>query len=171
MVCQHARNPPDWACDGGTSPVPPTWVYNAAPAPAPPTGPNPSPPSGQYNVQVLVAHDEYPLETSWSLKDGEGTTWLSQGEGSITVQNEVVSEMTALPAGEYTFEIEDEYADGICCAHGSGSYEVSVNGDILYSGGSFGRTSGELVFCIDDETDTIRTGACEEDHPWWCFWC
>ena len=197
MVCEHAQNPPSWACEGGTSPVPPEYL-DGSPAPPSPTPPSPTPPSptpptnpsnpapspSGYDVKVVVAHDKYPEETSWYLVDDQGTEWLSQATGSITKDEEVVSKVATVPAGEYSFEIEDSYADGICCTHGFGSYEVFVDGKRLFLGGSFADSSGDKVFCIDAATGTASEGGCgddegttsdvadiEEEFPWWCFWC
>ena len=46
----------------------------------------------------------------------------------------------------YTFDIADQYSDGMCCAYGEGSYTILVDGDTLATGGDFGASASER-FC------------------------
>jgi hypothetical protein len=55
----------------------------------------------------------------------------------------------------YTFTINDSYGDGICCAHGNGSYNVkNAAGTVLFSGGSFTSTVSHAL-CV---TSSARPG-------------
>ena len=45
------------------------------------------------------------------------------------------------------FKITDAEWDGICCGYGQGSYSVSVDGEIVQTGGDFGRRE-ELVLAV-----------------------
>jgi len=177
-VCQQAANPPDWACAGGKSPVPapegsspvpsPTApvLTPTPPAPTPVSPPNPSPsppvptnPSGVATVEVIVVHDDYPEETSWSLVDPNGNTLLSQAPDSVLQDALVVSRSVRVTPGQYTFTIDDSVGDGICCGYGTGEYEIMVGNTHLYSGGDFGESSGELLFCIAQD-GSASTGEC-----------
>jgi hypothetical protein len=46
----------------------------------------------------------------------------------------------------YTFDIADQYSDGMCCTYGEGSYTILVDGDIIAAGGDFGASASER-FC------------------------
>jgi hypothetical protein len=46
----------------------------------------------------------------------------------------------------YTFDIADQFGDGMCCAYGEGSYTILVDGDTLATGGDFGASASER-FC------------------------
>ena len=66
------------------------------------------------------------------------------------------SESICLEEGEYRFRIYDDWIyddwptyDGICCDHGEGSYNVTVDGTLIVEGGEFGyaeRTTFSLPF-------------------------
>ncbi|BDS11020.1 trypsin-like peptidase domain-containing protein [Aureispira anguillae] len=100
-------------------------------------------------TSLSLTFDNYPEETSWTIKNNAGTTvasggtYASQADGSTLVINQ------CLDAGCYTLTINDSYGDGICCAYGNGSYTLTNNatGATLASGGSF--TSSETKsFCV-----------------------
>ena len=46
----------------------------------------------------------------------------------------------------YTFDISDQYSDGMCCAYGEGSYTILVDGNPIAAGGDFGASASER-FC------------------------
>ena len=88
----------------------------------------PTPCVGGLNVQVIITTDSYPGETSWTLTNECGIQSSMSG-GLFTVQNTVQPAVTnCLPASKYKFTIKDTYGDGLCCAYGSGSYAVIVDG-------------------------------------------
>jgi V8-like Glu-specific endopeptidase len=100
-------------------------------------------------TRLSLTFDNYPEETSWSIKNSAGTTvasggtYASQADGSTLVIDE------CLDAGCYTLTMNDAYGDGICCAYGNGSYTLSntATGTTLASGGSFGSTETKN-FCV-----------------------
>lgn len=101
------------------------------------------------NLTLTITFDNYPEETSWTLKNSGGSTvasggtYASQADGST-----LVIPINDLPNGCYDFTILDAYGDGICCSYGNGSYKLEVtDGALLASGGSF--TTAEVTnFCI-----------------------
>ena len=109
---------------------------------------NGSTPTGT-DLTLTITFDNYPEETSWTLKNSAGSTvasggtYASQADGSTLVIpiNDLVDDC-------YDFTILDTYGDGICCAYGNGSYTLEVTGGTeLASGGSFG--SSEVTnFCL-----------------------
>lgn len=88
-------------------------------------------------VSLALTTDNYGSETSWQI------TNQSQGieaSGSGYASNTSYSEEVCLTDGDYTFTINDSYGDGICCSYGSGSYELTGDGEPLASGGQFAST-------------------------------
>lgn len=96
------------------------------------------------DVTLNLLTDNYGSETSWTLKDANGTTVASgSGYANNTSYTEVFSGLT----GEHTFTITDSYGDGICCGYGNGSYSLTDSqGTVVVSGGAFG-SSQATKFC------------------------
>ena len=107
-------------CDGGNPPPPP-------------------PPGCSENLAALsILTDNYPGETTWTIKDGSGATLYSGGPYSS--RGTTYNIELCLPDGCYDFKINDSYGDGICCGYGSGAYQVTFSGNTLITGGQFGST-------------------------------
>ncbi|WP_026704021.1 T9SS type A sorting domain-containing protein [Flavobacterium soli] len=86
--------------------------------------------------------DDYGDETSWDVKDANDVVVASGGNyPNETTINQTID----LPAdGCYTFTINDDAADGICCDYGFGSYSLKTTDNvIIIQGGDFG--SGESI--------------------------
>ena len=111
-------------------------------------------------ADLTIILDNYPGETTWTLKNGSGTTLYIGGPYSGA--GSTVSETFCLVDGCYDFQINDSYGDGICCGYGQGSYDVSINGQSVASGGAF--TSTEVTnFCVGGGpaatcTDGVQNG-------------
>ncbi|SHE53728.1 hypothetical protein SAMN05444278_102265 [Psychroflexus salarius] len=96
------------------------------------------------SVRLDIAFDDYPEETAWFLIDGSGQVVADSGGSFGTYADQTsYSESFCLPSGSYTFEIYDQFGDGICCAYGNGSYNltlVTCEGESnILSGGEFGQ--------------------------------
>jgi hypothetical protein len=96
-------------------------------------------PPGKNQVVVFIQPDNYPGETSWSLKDQNGLLIMSGGYIGDTA---CVDTGTCL-----IFEIEDTFGDGICCSFGNGFYTVSVNGSVQAAGGQFTFSEMSYINC------------------------
>jgi len=103
--------------------------------------------AGCQDIQLTLITDNYANETSWRITDSNQTSVAS---GSSYQNNTSNVETSCLSDGDYTFTIDDSFGDGICCAWGNGSYDISVAGSSLISGGSFAST--------ESKTFTIGTG-------------
>jgi len=109
---------------------------------------------------LTILLDNYPGETTWTLKNASGTTLYSGGPYSGA--GSTVSETFCLVDGCYDFQINDSYGDGICCGYGQGSYDISINSQSVASGGAF--TSTEVTnFCVGGGqgptcTDGVQNG-------------
>ena len=93
--------------------------------------------------------DNYGSETTWQLTpQGGGAVIASGGPYQNGNQPMVVSEW-CLATGCYTFTIDDDWGDGICCEYGEGSLEIlDGNGQVLAAhNGQFG-SSASVDFCM-----------------------
>jgi len=102
--------------------------------PAPTAAPTPCPYSDNLVVDILT--DNYPAETTWTLKKDSETIDSESYSNAATPHSTEV----CLAPGEYTWTLNDSYGDGICCAYGSGSYELKLNGETIADGGEFGSS-------------------------------
>lgn len=101
------------------------------------------------DLNLFIQFDDYPAETSWEIVDdlnvvvANGGTYDSQGAGSS------LNIPLCLFDGCYTMTFSDVYGDGICCAYGNGSYNLTntSSGASLAQGGSFASTD-VTTFCI-----------------------
>ena len=115
----------------------------------------PCPCSGT-NVTVSITFDNYPEETSWTIKQGT-TTVASGGPYGSQPDGSTLSIVVCLANGCYDFTINDSYGDGICCTYGSGSYTVSSAAGTHASGGTF-TTSQTTNFCLGGPAPTCTDG-------------
>jgi lysyl endopeptidase len=97
-------------------------------------------------VNVDITFDDYSEETSWEIVQNGNV--LASSNGLYPAGGTSVSESVCLAPGCYDFVISDDYGDGLCCAYGNGSYEVSnAAGTSLAAGGNF--TDSETTnFCV-----------------------
>ena len=102
------------------------------------------------SVKLTLKFDNYPEETSWTLKNAGGATVASGGNYGSQPKGSTITQTFDLAAGNYTFTINDSYGDGICCSYGNGSYSLTANtsGTVLASGSSF-TSSESKGFCIE----------------------
>ncbi|WP_452603064.1 T9SS type A sorting domain-containing protein [Pontimicrobium sp. MEBiC06410] len=108
-------------------------------------------------VNVVVILDNYPEETSWSIKNTSGVTIATGEYSTANPDGSIVTESLCLPDGCYEFVITDSYGDGICCTYGFGAYGIISNDDILVSGGSFGSVD-VANFCIGEIVSSCSDG-------------
>lgn len=87
-------------------------------------------PAGQKRVTVDIVADNYPGETSWTLKNASTNTILTSGASTGT--SLCVPENTCM-----VFTILDSYGDGICCGYGNGAYTLTFDGAVIASGGNY----------------------------------
>lgn len=108
------------------------------------------------NVTLTLKLDNYPEETSWTIKNTSGATVASGGTYGSSPDGSTITATNCLPAGCYTFTINDAYGDGICCAYGNGSYTLKDDGGTtLASGGSFGSSEAS-DFCLSSSSKEGR---------------
>ena len=89
-------------------------------------------------IAFSLTTDTYGYETSWTITN---TSNQEVASGNSYANSTDYNEDFCLDDGDYTFTINDTYGDGICCTYGNGSYDISLAGTSLISGGTF--TSSE----------------------------
>tara|TARA_R110000751_G_scaffold35422_6_gene87091 strand:+ start:103 stop:1716 length:1614 start_codon:yes stop_codon:yes gene_type:complete len=92
------------------------------------------------DIAFSLTTDQYGYETSWSITNSSN---VEQASGSNLSNSTSYSENICLADGDYTFTINDSYGDGICCTYGNGSYDISLSGTSLVSGGTFTQTESK----------------------------
>jgi hypothetical protein len=108
------------------------------------------------NVTVTIVLDDYPEETSWTIKNSSGATVASGGTYGSSPDRSTVTATNCLATGCYTFVMNDSYGDGICCAYGNGSYTVKdAAGTTLASGSTF-TTSASHSICVGGASKTSK---------------
>lgn len=86
------------------------------------------------SAELSLSTDNYGGETSWQLTDSSNNQIAS---GSGLSSNTTYTETFCLADGDYTFQINDSYGDGICCGYGNGAYSMTVAGTQVFTGGQF----------------------------------
>mmetsp|Transcript_13276 Transcript_13276/g.25290 ORF Transcript_13276/g.25290 Transcript_13276/m.25290 type:complete len:640 (+) Transcript_13276:590-2509(+) len=92
---------------------------------------------GDYCINVEILTDQFGGETGYTLESAEsGEVLLDFPVGSFASET-VYSETVCVPAGTYRLTVSDGFR-GLCCAYGEGHYAVSIDGNEIVRGGSFG---------------------------------
>lgn len=111
---------------------------------------------GLYTIEIQP--DNYGSETTWEVLDA-GNNVLASGGPYTDGVTTLISETVWLSNDCFTFKIDDSYGDGICCAYGSGYYNVmNPASQVIASGGQFGATdtrdwNATLAVAIEDRLD------------------
>jgi len=109
---------------------------------------------------LTIILDYYPGETTWDLLDSAGTAVASGGPYSDP--GATVVESLCSGDGCYTLNIYDSFGDGLCCAYGAGSYELTVDGSTVAAGAEFGDLES-TTFCVGDGFGCTDATACNYD--------
>ncbi|TVZ58489.1 putative secreted protein (Por secretion system target) [Flavobacteriaceae bacterium MAR_2010_105] len=107
-------------------------------------------------IHLTLNTDDFAEEISWEFKDSSNTVLYSQTyTNSPANDNATFNYSFDVVVDEcYTFTISDSAGDGICCAYGTGSYELRADDNsLIASGGSYAFS----------ETTTMSTTALSMD--------
>ncbi|TPN83925.1 T9SS type A sorting domain-containing protein [Aquimarina algicola] len=99
------------------------------------------------DVTLTLNFDNYPEETSWTIKDSSGSVVESGGTYGSQADGSTLAVDVCLPAGCYELSVNDSYGDGMCCTYGQGSYSLTDASGTLASGASFG-SADTSNFCV-----------------------
>lgn len=89
-------------------------------------------------IRVYLKTDQYPAESSWDLRDDQGTVLYSRS--NLVSASTLFLDTVYLPTGCYTINVYDSFGDGVCCFAGQGLFRVlpgssvSPANAIMYSG-------------------------------------
>jgi len=101
-------------------------------------------------VEVSVTTDNYAGETSWEIFPSDDPSDVLMSGSGYTQGGTTYTEAGELSCGSYKFVIKDTYGDGICCAYGEGSFEVTVGDTVVAEGGEF-STDLTKTFYVDGQ--------------------
>jgi hypothetical protein len=124
--------------------------------------------TNENTITITIATDNYPGETSWKLKSGNGTVIESfgpyqEGDGNMGAggpdANATFTYDVALPEGLdcYELEISDTYGDGLSLANAAG-YGVTANGVELidnFTNPNFGVLVSDYFSADSDGNGTV----------------
>ncbi len=89
-------------------------------------------------IEVSITLDAYPGDTSWNVINSTGEIVAKSPTYGESMAGSTEIESFCLLADSYSFDIYDDYEDGICCEWGNGSYTLTkADGEILASGGEW----------------------------------
>jgi len=127
-------------------------------------------------VTIQVISDDYGYETSWDLVDVQtDTTYFSIGENTYENNESNVHEFCIPEDACVIFTISDQFGDGICCSFGQGSYEVSLDGNLIASGGDFDSEESVAFNCAPGSVCSNAVAVDEGSHStetanyWYAF--
>lgn len=105
--------------------------------------------SSNFDIRITLTFDQYPVETSWQLKNSSNQVVASGGNYGSQVQGSTLNINRTVPAGCYSFVINDSFGDGMCCQYGNGAYRLTRldSGNMVTSGGNFNATQTRN-FCL-----------------------
>jgi len=111
-----------------------------------------------FTVHLLT--DFYGYETSFELTNQDTGEVVLSGSGFASDTYYSFDSCLYFDNGVcYEFEIFDSYGDGICCNWGWGWYELVLNGESIFYGGSFGSSEKtEICGTIDCDDSPLPLG-------------
>lgn len=97
--------------------------------------------ASEMSVRIQLGTDEYYWETSWELKQTNSGDLIWQ-EDEPSLKSQKVNSY-CLPQDCYTFQINDDFGDGIL---GYGGFNIEVNGEEIVQGSEF-YNGANITFC------------------------
>jgi hypothetical protein len=104
--------------------------------------------AGIGHIEVRLVTDQYAEETSWKIRDSNGTLIAQSGPLNNSQLN--VKTVSVPLDACYDFTISDTYGDGICCEYGNGSYTLKdFYGATLATGSEFEFSESHIISITD----------------------
>ena len=99
---------------------------------------------------LAIKTDGNPNQTSWNVIDNDTQEEVLKG-GPYDLPWTVYTHRACLPNGSYTFNMDDEGGDGVCCDDGKGFFVLQKDGKtIVKSDGEFGSEKS-VGFALGEE--------------------
>merc|ERR1711862_882649 len=113
-------------------------------SPAPSVSMSPTKAPSAHHFQLVLSTDNYPSETTWSVKDRElNNATVFSGDRYHLINHQHVIDHD-ICNGIYEFSIEDSFGDGICCENRHGHYELYLDGHLVKQGGDFSQSESHF---------------------------
>ena len=109
---------------------------------------------GTTDIDIEIQLDDYPGETSWTLRDA-GNNIVASG-GSYTTSNQLIEVTYAAAPGTYSFNIQDTWGDGLTIT--GGYYQVSVDGSVEVGPISNSFSNSTHAITVNENTFTCLSG-------------
>jgi hypothetical protein len=95
---------------------------------------------GESLLEITVVTDDFPEDISWILTRADTGKLVDLSYRFYEPNKEYTKPVCVQEDVSYYFAILDGHGDGICCDHGEGRYQVTLNGEtVLFDGGEFGN--------------------------------
>ena len=110
--------------------------------------------------KLTLTTDLYPWETSFEIIRQSNGKLVASGPplGDNYLRKTRYTFELCLPTGEYNLQMNDEFGDGICCAHGRGKVQLMVNGKTAVETGNENYKVKRYGFSVTSVmTDTTTT--------------
>ena len=116
--------------------------------------------SAGVNLEIMVTLDSHTAETSWTFsRNSTNIVSIPEGAYGTNLNGITLYDYYCLAAEvEYTWSISDSSGDGLCCAYGSGKYELKLNGYEIASGSDFGDFATHSVNSRKIDTTSCASG-------------
>ncbi|KAL7481736.1 hypothetical protein ACHAW6_007406 [Cyclotella cf. meneghiniana] len=88
-----------------------------------------------YDTSVYTKIDKYGKETTWKITKKGSSSAIAKMNAELDAYESKTVDAGCLQPGDYTLTFTD--IDGICCKNGKGEFRLIVDGEELFSGGSF----------------------------------
>lgn len=132
--------------------------------------------SSEAEVIVEIMTDNYGYETTWNVSDGS-SVYASGGDVTTYGSNTLYSDTFCVPNTScMSFNIFDNFGDGICCSYGNGYYNLYVDGALIATGGDFNTDESVNFNCPPGSSctspDTAYVGGpytTSFDDHWYVF--
>ncbi|MEO8588144.1 MAG: T9SS type A sorting domain-containing protein [Flavobacteriales bacterium] len=109
-------------------------------------------------VTLLLTLDNFGSDVTWTLEN-DSSVVLGEGGPYADLQAGMVDTVTfCLTNGCYTFTINDQFGDGICCAEGDGGYVILDVDSVVLA-----ESDGQYTFQNIDEFCLAAVGIAEND--------
>jgi hypothetical protein len=104
-------------------------------------------------ISLFLRTDNAPQETTWDIKNSQGTVIASGGP--YTQSSQVIQQTITLTQFDcFTFNIYDTGGNGLCCVNGSGAYQISSGSTVIKLGGPFGYSESSEFSYPDPSATT-----------------